>query len=186
MSERLITPAAALAVSLEAARRAARVDVDADGTSELDDDIARSVRAFTREAEHDTGRAFVFQTWRLTLDRFSAALKSPRAPLASVAHVKFYDVDGVQQTLDPRDYLIDAESEPGYLVPAPGRAWPATANRISAVEIEFVCGYGPDDALVPDEAKEYILARVNQKFAPVATAKVANFESLLDGIKVYG
>jgi hypothetical protein len=81
--------------------------------------------------------------------------------------------------------MLDAESEPGYIVPAPGRAWPATAARINAVEVQFTCGYGADDADVPDEAKGYILACVQQQFAPVANIKPENFERLLDGLKVY-
>lgn len=185
MSERLIVPPAALAVSMDSARRSARVDVDEDGTSALDDDIAREVRAYTAEAEHMTGRAFVNQTWRVTLDGFPEAVKLPKSPLASVEHVKYYDADGVQQTLDPQDYQVDAESEPGYIVPAPGRAWPATDTRINAVEVQCVCGYGLTDASVPDAVKSYVLARVQQYFSPVSTANAANFERLLDQLRVY-
>jgi uncharacterized phiE125 gp8 family phage protein len=185
MSTRLIVPPAALAVSMDAARRAARVDVDTDGTSPLDDDIAREVRAFARDVEHKTNRALITQTWEVTLDSFPDAVKLSKSPIASVVHVKYYDADGGQQTLDPQDYLVDDKSEPGYIVPAPGRAWPATAARINAVEVRYTCGYGETDANVPDEAKSYILARVQQCFSPVANAKEANFERLLDGLIVY-
>lgn len=185
MSKRLIVPPVELAVSMDAARRAARVDVDADGTSPLDDDIAREVRAYTRDAEHKTARAFVTQTWEVTLDSFTEAIQLPKAPIASVAHVKFYDTSGALQTLDPADYFVDAKSEPGYIVPAPGKAWPATQARINAVEVQFICGYGPAEADVPDEAKSYILARVQQYFSPVPNAKEGNFERLLDGLMVY-
>lgn len=185
MTSRLIVPPVALAVSMEAARRSARVDVGPDGKSELDDDIAREARAFTREAEHTTNRAFIAQTREVALDRFPAAIQLDKSPVASVVHVKFYDTAGVLQTLHPDDYQVDAKSEPGYIVPAPGKAWPATANRINAVEVQYVCGYGETDASVPDEAKSYILARVAQCFAPVQGAKESNFERLLDGLIVY-
>lgn len=185
MSERLIEPPAALAVSMDAARRAARVDVGPDGTSPLDDDIARAVKAYTRDAEHATGRAFIYQTWRVTLDAFPDAFKSPKGPLDSVKRIGFCGVDGSPATLDPKDYLVDVESTPGYVVPAPGCAWPATAGRIGAVEADVVCGYGPDDTFVPDEAKEYILARVQMKFSPVGTVTDADFDGLLDGLRIY-
>jgi uncharacterized phiE125 gp8 family phage protein len=185
MSERLIVPPATLAVSMDAARRSARVDVEEDGTSALDDDIAREVRAYTAEAEHMTGRAFINQTWRVTLDGFPDAIKLPKSPLASVDHVKYYDIDGVQQTLNPQDYQVDGESEPGYIVPASGKAWPATAARINAVEVQCVCGYGATDESVPDAVKSYVLARVQQYFAPVPTANPANFDRLLDQLQVY-
>jgi uncharacterized phiE125 gp8 family phage protein len=185
MTTKRITPPVALAVSLDAARAAARADVEADGTSALDAQITQAVRTHTGEAEHITGRAFITQTWRVTLDAFPSAIRLPGAPLASVDHVKFYDVDGIQQTLDPQDYQVDTESEPGYVVPAPGRAWPAIAAYINAVEVQYVCGFGSTDAAVPDEIKGYILACVQQQFSPVPNAKQSNFEGLLDRWKVY-
>jgi uncharacterized phiE125 gp8 family phage protein len=185
MTARLVTPPAAMAVSMAAARMAARVDVDTDGTSSIDAEITQAVRTYTDEAEHATGRAFITQTWRLTLDHFPGAIKLPGAPLASVTSVKFYDAAGVLQTLSPLDYIIDTASEPGYVVPAPGKTWPTTAARINAVEVQYICGYGPTDADVPDAIKGFILANVQQQFSPVANAKPENFERLLDRYRTY-
>lgn len=185
MTTRLIVPPEALAVSMSAAREAARVDVDANGTSALDAQIEQAVRTITEKAEHETGRAFITQTWRVTLDSFPDAIKLPNAPLASVTYVKYYDAAGVQQTLDPQDYQVDTVNEPGYAVPAPGRSCPATAARINAVEVQYVCGYGPTDADVPAAIKGYILAHVQQQFSPVANAKPENFDRLLDRHRVY-
>jgi hypothetical protein len=64
MSIRLIVPPAALAVSMEAARLAARVDIAEDGTSALDAEIEQAIRTYTTEAEGETGRALIEQTWR--------------------------------------------------------------------------------------------------------------------------
>jgi uncharacterized phiE125 gp8 family phage protein len=176
-TKRILAPAV-MAVTLEAARIAAR----ADGTS-LDAEITTHVLAITRDAEHATGRAFVHQTWQVTLDAFPQAVKLDNAPLASVSHVKFYDANGVQQTLDPQDYLIDAASEPGWIVPAPGKAWPATQERVNAVEVQYVCGYGPDEASVPEEAQAYILGMLEQRYFPSSSAEYLC--RLLDGLKVY-
>lgn len=180
MSLKLITPPAALAVSLDAARVSARVD----GTQD-DAELQEIVEAYTSDAEHLTGRAFVEQTWRLTLDRFAGAILLEHPPIMSVVHVRFYDVDGVQQTLDPQDYILDAESEPGYLVPAPGRAWPATQTRVNAVEVVYTCGYGADDAAVPPGAKRYILGKVSEHFATAGTPKSEFLHCQLDRLKVY-
>jgi len=133
MSTRLIVPPAGLAVSMEAARLAARVDVGPDGKSALDSEIEDAVRTYTAEAETETNRAIMEQTWRVTLDAFPDAIKLDKAWVLQVEHVKWYDVASVQRTLDPQDYQVDAERGPGYIVPAPGRAWPVTANRINAV-----------------------------------------------------
>jgi len=180
MSLKLITPPATLAVSLEAARVSARLDGE-----EADIELRQVIDQHTGEAEHLTGRAFVEQTWRLTLDRFAGAILLEHPPIMSVVHIKFYDTAGEQQTLDPQDYILDAESEPGYVVLAPGRAWPATQARVNAVEVEYTCGYGADDAAVPAAIKGYILGKVSEHFAPAGTPKSEFLHCLLDRAKVY-
>ena len=166
MTDRLIVPPAALAVSMAAARMSAR----ASGTG-LDAEIEQKVRDFTEEAEHETHRALITQTWAVTLDAFPPAIRLPHPPIASVVHVKFYDAAGMLQTLDPQDYMVDTTSEPGYVVPAPGRAWPATAARINAVEVQYVCGYGPDETSVPAAIKGYILGMVENDYFPNPNAQ---------------
>lgn len=164
MSTRQIVPPAGLAVSMADAQLAARVDVDEDGKSPLDAEIMQAIRTYTAEAESETNRAIVEQTWRVTLDQFGDAVKLDKARVLQVEHVKFYDPAGVQKTLEQESYQVDAEGEPGYIVPAAGRAWPATAARINAVEVQYKAGYGPDDTAVPDGIKGFILARIAEHF----------------------
>ena len=171
MSTRLIVPPVGLAVSMEAARMSARADLREDGTSALDAEIEQAIRTYTTEAEGEMSRAVIQQVWRVTLDCFPAAPRGgpgaiplSKSPLLQVEHVKFYDIEGVQRLLDPQDYEADGESEPGFIVPAPSRAWPATAHRINAVEAQYRCGYGADYTAVPDGIKGFILARVAEHF----------------------
>jgi uncharacterized phiE125 gp8 family phage protein len=180
MTTRLVTPPAALAVSLDAARAAARLD----GT-DMDTELEQAVRTYTEEAEHITGRAFIAQTWALTLDGFPDEIELPKPPLVSVAHIKYYDTDGVQQTLATAAYLIDAASEPGLILPAIGSQWPRTYARKNAVEVEYACGYGATDAAVPDGIKGYILAKVQEHFAPAGIPKNEYLIRLLDRAMVY-
>jgi uncharacterized phiE125 gp8 family phage protein len=180
MALKQISQPDSLAVSLEAARTAARADNTA-----MDAEISLAVRAFTEEAEHETGRAFIDQTWRLTLNQFPPAIKLTNSPLKSVVHVKFYDQAGQQQTLGPQDYMVDTTSEPGYVVPAPGKSWPATAARINAVEVQYVCGYGQDESAVPAAIKSYILGKVAEQFAQSNAAASPHLARLLDRYRVY-
>lgn len=169
-----------MAVSLADARISARTNAD-----ELDAEIEIQVRAITAEAEHITSRAIINRTYRLTFDAFPAAIGLPASPGSSVLNVKFYDVDGALQTLDPADYLLDAASEPGCIVPAPGLAWPSTTDRINAVTADVVCGYGPDSTTVPAAFKGYILAKVREYFAPAGTPVSPYLIRMLDSLKVY-
>lgn len=185
MSTRLIVPPAELAVSMDAARRQAR----ASGTA-LDDEIKGKVEGFTEDAEHETNRVFIHQTWEESLDAFPVgrsggvgAIQLTKSPVISVLHVKFYDTAGELQVLDPRDYLVDDKSEPGYIVPAPGKSWPATVARINAVEVQYVAGYGPDEASVPAAIKQYILGKLECAYYPNSSEQYLC--RLLDRYRVY-
>jgi uncharacterized phiE125 gp8 family phage protein len=166
MSFKLVAKPTALAVPMRDAQSSARVDVDEDGNSALDAEIVRAIRTYTAEAEMETNRLIMEQTWSLTLDAFPASrsIKLHKPPLLAVEYVKFYDTVGVQQVLSPEDYQVDLVTEPGYVVLAPGCAWPPTANMIGAVEVRFRCGYGSDPAAVPDGISGFILARVSEHF----------------------
>lgn len=179
MSRTPIARPTGLAVSLPEAQMAARADPDEAGVSPLDGDITRAIRTYTTEAESETNRAVMLQTWLLTLDAFPAAIQLFKPPLVKVDHIRFIDVDGIQQALDPQDYLIDARSEPGYILPAPGKAWPATARRVNAVEVQFQCGYGPDHTTVPDAISGFILARLSEHFQSGGATKNEHVKRLL-------
>jgi uncharacterized phiE125 gp8 family phage protein len=185
MSTRLITGPAALAVDLDAAKAALRVD----GT-EQDALIEAYIQGITAHAEHYTGRAFITQTWRTTLDSFPEAIELPNAPLASVVHVKYYDESNVLQTLDSQDYNIDDVSEPGYIVPAPDKAWPSTYAKVNAVEVQYTCGYGATHADVPNGIRLYLIARLVEQFDPNVrpekdTVQSSYIDRLLDRDRVY-
>lgn len=186
MSWKLITPPTALAVSMDEARLAARADVDENGMSPLDGEIRRAILTYTAEAEGETNRAIMQQTWRLTLDAFPAKFELRRPPLLQVDHIKFYDAAGERQTLAPQDYLVDGEREPGEVVLAPGRAWPATAARINAVEVQITCGYGDEASAVPAGITGFILGRVSEHFLSADKPKSEHLKRLLWPEVAYG
>ena len=183
MPTRLITPPAALPVSLAEAKLNLRID-----GNEQDSLIEAWIHGITAHAEHLTGRSFVNQTWRVTLDEFPDAIELP-VPVSSVT-IKFLDEAGVEQTLDPADYLVDSASEPGYAVPNVGKAWPTTYDRINAVNVDVVAGYGSSESDIPKGIKLYILAKLVEQYDPAIKAEKDTVQSsfidrLLDPYKVY-
>ncbi len=88
----------------------------------------------------------------------------PLPPLQTVDSIKYWDQNGVQQTLDPTTYIVDNVSEPARVVPAPGVAWPSTQNRINAVDVRFTAGYGLTGASVPAAIKQWMLMRITDAF----------------------
>ncbi|MFH1731832.1 MAG: head-tail connector protein [Planctomycetota bacterium] len=108
------------------------------------------ITAARQRCEQFTNRTLITTSWRLTLDAFPAVVHLPRPPIQSpLTSVKYYDGSGVQQTLAAANYQLDAESEPGRLVPAYGLTWPTTRSMLNAVEVIYKAGYGLTRATVP-------------------------------------
>ena len=177
-------PGAVQPVSLEEAKAQTRTDcADEDGL------IGGYITAATDAASDRLQRALVPTRYRLTLDSFPSAIELLLPPIISVQSVKYIDANGAQQTLDPQDYFLDSVSEPGYLVPAAGRAWPATQDRINAVEVEYTAGYA--DSAIPSPIKSWILLAVGdlyeQRTRSAEKPVVPQFfaESLLDTYKIW-
>jgi uncharacterized phiE125 gp8 family phage protein len=187
MTTREISPPAVLAVTLAAAKDQLRIDQD---NTAFDSQLAIWIAGITREAEHATGRVFVNRPMRATLDWFAPSI-ALSAPTASVESLKFVDTAGQERTLDPADYFVDKVTEPGFVMPQVGKAWPATLARANTVMVEYTGGYGPDAATVPEATKLYILARLTEQWDPAVkefkeTVRSAFTARLLDSLKVYG
>lgn len=175
-------------VTLADAKQHLRVD----GTDE--DAYITSLIAVARvTAEERLERTLVATPWLLVLDAFPDAIRLTMPPIVSVQSVTYWDDAGVQQTLDPADYVLDAVSEPGFLVPAPGKAWPATqAGRINAVAVNYTAGYGATAADVPAPIKHWLLLAMGDLYAnrersgeqPLVPQNFA--DGLLDTYKMWG
>jgi uncharacterized phiE125 gp8 family phage protein len=159
MTYRLLTGPAALPVTLAEAKTHLRID-----GNDLDAVVTNWIAGVTAYAEHKTARACIHQTWRITHDRFPSAIRVPRAPVVSVTALKFWNEQNVETLLDPADYELDAESEPGWIVPAVGKAWPSTVTKINAVRIDVLCGYGAASTAVPAGLRLYLLAKLVEQF----------------------
>lgn len=126
-----------------------------------DDDalISAYIAAAREDAERRLGRALISQTWELALEAFPSAIELPNPPLVSVTSIKYLDTAGVEQTLDPSQYLVDTDSVPGAVVPAYGASWPSIRSQRNAVRVRYVAGYGADGSFVPASIRQWILLR---------------------------
>lgn len=130
--------------------------------SDSDDLITALIQAATTHLEGRNGilgRALITQTWEWRVDYFPACLEVPLPPLQSVTSVKYLDDNGVEQTLDPSAYVVEAHHRNGRIRPVYNTIWPTTRPESGAVRIVFVAGYG-DAAAVPQPIKHAILLLV--------------------------
>lgn len=151
----------------------ARTQLRLDSTNE-DPHVERLIKAAREWCEAYTGRAFVQQTWRLTLDRFPPVIRLPKPELRSVTSILYDDGNGAEQTLATDQYVVDAGGWVGRITPAYGTTWPATYPQMGAVRVTYVAGYADDGASpltdasyranVPEGVKQGILLVVSELF----------------------
>lgn len=173
MSSTLITAPAAEPLSLVEAKSHLR----ADGTDE-DALISSLIAAAREQVQTVTRRALVTQTWSLKLDSFPALIEVPRPPLITVASITYVDVGGDTQTLAASRYTVDADSEPGRIVPVYGDAWPATRSVPNAVTVQFDAGYGAA-ADVPQPIKQAMLLLIGHWYEHREAVNVGNITNVM-------
>jgi uncharacterized phiE125 gp8 family phage protein len=151
----LVTPATENVIDLEEAKAHLNYGNDTDA----DDEIEQAIVGAQSYAETECGRAFLASTWLYVLDCFPKCGEPIRLPLgrtASVTSVKYYDTDGVLQTMDAGTYHAALRGEPARIVLKANEVWPALElGRPEAVEITYVAGWDtPDD--VPGSLKDAV------------------------------
>lgn len=142
-------------ITLAEAKLHLRVDATADN-----DLITSMVKAARQWCESYQNRSYITQTITLKMDAFPCdgdylEIIVPRPRLVSVTSVKYYDTDGVQQTLSDSVYDVDVFSEPGRIGLAHAQSWPGVRGDLNGIEIIYVAGYGAA-ADVPDRIKHAI------------------------------
>lgn len=151
MSKALITPPAALPVTLADVKAHLRVETD-----DEDDYLSDLIATATAQVEAETGRALIGQTWRVYRDDWPAdgLVELPVSPVRAIAEIRVYGVDGAPATLAGDAYLLDAVSDPPRLLLA---APPLPGAALNGIEIDVEAGFGDTGADVPDTLVRAIL-----------------------------
>jgi uncharacterized phiE125 gp8 family phage protein len=136
---RVTTQPTAEPLSLGAARAHLRVD-------HFDEDavIASFILAARQHIETITGLALCTTGYTMTLDDFPPGemITLPREPVQSVTAVRYYNDAGALVEWSSSEWEADLYSLPPRLRPRDGYTWPISKDRLAAVQIEFVAGFG--------------------------------------------
>lgn len=158
MGHRLTTPPTTPLLTADEAKAQCRFDEDAEDTH-----FVSLIARATRHCEEICKRAFITQTWTLTMDWWQdrrywscGAIYVPRPSLIAVTSISYVDDNGTTQTLASDQYRVDAASQPGRIEPAYGVTWPTTRRVIGAVTIVHTAGYGAASA-VPEDIKHAVV-----------------------------
>src|SRR4051812_14255213 len=117
---RLVTAPNTEPVTLAEAKTHLRVTAADDDTY-----ITALIKGARQHCEVVLNRALLQQDWDLFFDCFPDVIRVPMPPLQSITSVKYIDLSGTLQTLDPTGYAVDKNFEPGRIKPAYGTSWPS-------------------------------------------------------------
>lgn len=179
----LVTAAAVEPVTLAEAKAHLRIEPTDDDTL-----ITALIVAARDWCESYANRQYIEATWKYTLDEsFPDVIELPRPPLLSVTNIKYYDDDGVLQTMSASIYQVSISGVCGFVKPAYDQSWPAVREQYDCIQVTYKAGYGSAAANVPETAKVAIKMLVahlyNNREAAVekALAEVPfGIKSLLD------
>jgi len=135
----------------------------ADDETAHDDYIRLLIQVATQQWEHDTQQVTTQQTWKYVIECFDDdEIIIPYAPVASITHIKYYDVGNTLQTLSSAYYTLDGIT--GGVPKGNSRIWlnepynwPSTYDREDAVQVTFVAGYSATASSVPQIYRHAIL-----------------------------
>lgn len=124
-----------------------------------DDDtyLTHLLESVTAYAEACTQTRYITQTHTVYMDSFpsNGIIELPLSPLQSVVSIKYYDTAGTQQTWDSANYRVSSASRIPRLQAVD--SFPSTQDRIDAVEIEIIVGYGDADTDIPKDIQNAII-----------------------------
>lgn len=108
------------------------------------------------------GRCMVTQTWRQDFDGFYDDMRLPFPDVQSVT-VAYYDSTNTSQTLSGSVYTLVNDAGGARIELAYNQTFPATYDRLDAVRVTLVAGYGAASA-VPAALKAAMLLHVGVMF----------------------
>jgi len=146
-------------------------------THDLDDQLIDALTSTVREyVERDIGYITTQQQYIGYLGKFENIIKIPLRPIISIDEIKYFDADGVEQTLEPSLYQFSGVGIEPVLCPAPNNSWPQVQEgRLQAITITMTAGHATRD-LVPHTLKQAIKLLVSHFYE--------NRESTTQGINV--
>lgn len=133
----IITPPAGSGLTL--AELKAHLREEQDDTAN-DDGIAALGLVAVGLIEASVQRAYAVRTLEWTLPAWRSSLRLPIAPVQAVEAVRYVDLAGTEQTLDPSAYLVAVSGRSRAVVPRRGTAWPLLGQGERPVVVRFRAG----------------------------------------------
>jgi uncharacterized phiE125 gp8 family phage protein len=135
-----------------------------------DSDIEAYIRTAQEYVEEWTNITLFQTTITAKWNRFPESpvepLRLPAWPVSDVTSISYRNTDGTSVNLSKTtDVQLSLQSVPSFVQPLPNAEWPETqVDRVDAVTIVFVAGYGTTSATVPHRIRQAIKLLVGHWF----------------------
>ena len=163
----------------------------------LAEDLRAAIRSAREQCENETGRAFITQTWTMTLNRFprwgdkylvheQLEIDLPRPTLQSLDTFTYLDATGTAQDMMATGawgYQVSGVGgdEPALLRPPSFLGWPLTQlETTDTVTIVFTCGFGDNPEDVPYSLRQAVKLRSKWYFEGASGPEPSAVRSLLN------
>jgi len=145
---RLVTDAATEPLSYSEVKAFLRLNDDSEQSF-----VTALIKVARQFVETQIWRPLISQTWAMQFDYeelSNQVFNINKAPLISIANVKYYDLDNTLQTLAESQYEVDIYGNPARfrLITIP-----QCYKRMNTLQLNFVCGYA-NAAAVPEPIKQ--------------------------------
>lgn len=149
-----------------------------------DDDtyIAAITLAASEWCEEYQNRVYVQREVIDYFDAFPIVIRPSKSPLISVDTVKYYDIDGVLQTLAAATYDVGTYKEPGRIALAYNQSWPSIRAMINAVVVTYQAGWVAR-ANIPEEIKHAVKLMIGHLYENREAASQVTINSIPLGVK---
>ncbi len=195
----MVTPPAALPLSVELAKKHLRVDHDDD-----DDLIETCIKAALIEIETPKGwlgRTLITRTLRLTLDAYPpAVLRLPGPPVSEVSSIavrnsedELVTIYDAEDEIDEIGLQSDLTAEPALIWPSDSIGWPSDIKGgIDSMRIDYVAGYSDTPPEWVDLVLQWLKIRTGDYYRDrestilgTTVAKNELADRMLDNLRVY-
>lgn len=152
----LITPANIEPITLDEVKQRLRLV----GNADFDSELTRLITVAREMCEAITGRDLINKTYRGFLDYYCNQIEFTKSKLQSISSIKYY-LNNTLNTLSPSNYYFTNSTNYSKLVFTENFN---IDNKLQAIEIEFIAGYGTTASTVPTSLKEGMLAFIDWLF----------------------
>lgn len=152
----LITPANIEPITLDEVKQRLRLV----GNADFDSELTRLITVAREMCETITGRDLINKTYRGFLDYYCNQIEFTKSKLQSISSIKYY-LNNTLNTLSPSNYYFTNSTNYSKLVFTENFN---IDNKLQAIEIEFIAGYGTTASTVPTSLKEGMLAFIDWLF----------------------